>query len=148
MRPAGTPKRNATSVPAATAVTEPAAPNYDRDADNRAWEDRIADAAIAGAQEARQQGEPGREGEKDPPTAQGRYADLAPPEPANKTGTSARPDGGRYPHGLANQPQRERTRRGSGRRAASALPKFQPRKHGRASAAPPLPRKSEILRSS
>ena len=63
-------------------VTEPAASNYDRDADNRAWEDRIAKAAIAGAQEGRQQGEPGREGEKAPPTAQGRAEDQAPPEPA------------------------------------------------------------------
>jgi hypothetical protein len=65
-------------------VTEPAAPNYDRDADNRAWEDRIADAAIAGAEKARQQGEPGRGGEQDPPTAHGRTEDLAPPESATE----------------------------------------------------------------
>jgi relaxase-like protein len=63
-------------------ITEPTAPNYDRDADNRTWEDRVIDAAITGAQEARQQDEPGRGGEKDPPTAQGRYDDLAPPEQA------------------------------------------------------------------
>ena len=63
-------------------ATEPAAPNYDRDADNRAWEDRIADAAIAGAQEAPPAGRAGQGRGKDRPTAQGRYEDLAPPEPA------------------------------------------------------------------
>jgi Relaxase/Mobilisation nuclease domain len=63
-------------------VTEPATPNYDRDADNRAWEDRVIDAAIAGTQEALQPGEPGRGGEKDPSPARGRTEDQAPPEPA------------------------------------------------------------------
>ena len=65
-------------------ATEPAAPNYDRDADNRAWEDRIADAAIAGAQEARQRRGREGEGDKDRPTAQGRYEDLASREQATE----------------------------------------------------------------
>jgi hypothetical protein len=38
----------------ASRTAEPAAPDYDRDADNAAWEAKLADAAIA-AQEARQQ---------------------------------------------------------------------------------------------
>jgi hypothetical protein len=65
-------------------TTEPPAPNYDRDADNRAWEDRIAEAAIAGGQEARQRRGREGEGDQDRPTAHGRYEDLAPPEQATE----------------------------------------------------------------
>ena len=66
-------------------TTEPAAPNYDRDADNRAWEDRVADAAIAGAEEARQQGEQGRGGAKDRPAAHGRLRGSGAAGTGNRT---------------------------------------------------------------
>lgn len=62
-------------------TTEAAAPVWDRDADNAAWEARLADAAQVAA-EARQPAKHGRGVERDRPAAEGRYAPLQMPEPA------------------------------------------------------------------
>jgi MobA/MobL family len=62
----------------ASRAAEPAAPIYDRDADNAAWEAKLADAAIA-AQEARQQ----------PGASVGKETRAGGPEPS---GTQQRPE--------------------------------------------------------
>ena len=67
-------------------VTEPPAPIFDRDAANRAADDRIIEAAIereeatGAAQEGRQGPERHREAQ-DQPTARGRYHDHETPQP-------------------------------------------------------------------
>ncbi|MGE0280196.1 MAG: MobQ family relaxase [Rhizobiaceae bacterium] len=69
---------------AAERATEPTAPVWDREADNAAWEARLADVgqeAAAAAAEARQQEKHGRGVEKDRPSAEGRYAPLETLEP-------------------------------------------------------------------
>ena len=78
-------------------VTEPPAPIFDRDAANRAADDRIVEAAIereeatGGAQEGRQGPERHREAQ-DQPAARGRYVDLETPQPddARQLGKTAR----------------------------------------------------------
>lgn len=62
-------------------ATEPAAPVWDRDAENMAWEAQLADAAQH-SQKARKGERQAREVEKDRPAAEGKFAPLKTPEPA------------------------------------------------------------------
>ena len=93
-------------------AAETAAPNYDRDQANAAWEAKLAEAAIhAAAQKGRRRPEPdaGRE-----TRGAGRSRQATPTAARGGGYASPRPDGRRHPHGMDVEPHHRGFDRGAG----------------------------------
>ena len=89
LRAAQTASRFATG---AERATEPAAPVFDRDAADAAWQAAIESAAIAATGSPPAAASAFREAEKDRPAAEGRYAAFPTPEPAPEPTPEPKPE--------------------------------------------------------